>query len=284
MRPLLSWFLASSLALGLPSAMGLAQEAGISPRCHPWGHFDVGAWKLVRVVTETLDENGRVASTSITETETTLTKIEPDGVTLRVQVSVEVAGKRLEREPQTVKQGFHGNQVGADVKVGEPEDAQVVIEGRKIPCQVVRLESTGPTSKTVSRIHFSNKIPPYILKREVTITAAEGDEPLSETTEQVVALDMPCDVLDETKSAALVRAYHKHPEGTAVTWAFTSAEIPGGIIRHSSKELNKVGRLARRSTLELLLYGLSPRKERTGLLGRKRPGLLRRPSMRVPAP
>ena len=47
--------------------------------------------------------------------------------------------------------------------------------------------------------------------------------------------------------------------------------MPGGVVRNSSKEVDKNGRLVRRSTLELIDYNNDPDKDRTGLFGRKRP-------------
>ncbi len=108
-----------TLALGLAAvcASGMAQETGITARLHPWGRFDPGAWKLVRVVTETLDEHGQVVSTNSADTKTTLVDIDDDGVTLEIQTCMEVAGKRFQAEPQTVKQGFHGELVGPNLKL-----------------------------------------------------------------------------------------------------------------------------------------------------------------------
>src|SRR3990167_7403034 len=98
-------------------ALATAEESGVTARFHPWGLFDPGAWKTVRVVTETLDERGQVVSTSTTDSKTTLVDIDNDGVTLEIQASMEVAGKRFEAEPQTVKQGFHGELVGPNLKL-----------------------------------------------------------------------------------------------------------------------------------------------------------------------
>jgi hypothetical protein len=52
-------------------------------------------------------------------------------------------------------------------------------------------------------------------------------------------------------------------------------DVPGGVVSHSSKEVDKNGRLLRRSTLELVDYNIDPDRERSGLFGRKRPN--RRP-------
>jgi hypothetical protein len=257
------------LSMGLPPA-ALGQETAISKKHHPWGRFSPGAWKLVRVVTETLDQRGVVTSTTITETKTTLDRIDDDGVMMEVEVGMEVAGRQFDGQPQCVRQGFHGEAAGIDVKASPPAAAAVEIDGRKIACRTQKLEFAGPTCKTVTTISYSDTTAPYVLKRESMTTDPEGKEVLGEMDVQVVSLDMPCRILGETKSASHVKIVQKHAQGTITTWAITSPDVPGGVISQSSKETDKTGRLVRRSTLELVGYGLEVEEERIGLFGRKR--------------
>ncbi len=270
-RPLASCLLAFSLVLGLCLDIDTVEAARISPKHHPWGAFKPGAWKLVRVITETLDNKGFVTSTSITETKTTLMKVGNDGITLGVVVCVEVAGKRFDPEPQTVKQGLYGETVGRELKCTELPAGRVTIEGSDIPCKVIQCEFSGPSSKIVTKIYYSAAISPHILRREGRTTDLTGKNTLSETSVAVVVRNMPCKVLAEIKTASFVKAVQQHLKGTITTWSQTSTDVPGGIITQSSKELDRSGRMIRRSTLELLDYGLEPEVERMGIQGRRRP-------------
>lgn len=269
MRLPLDGILISSLALALCAGLTSAHAQEISAKEHAWGRFQPGAWKVVAVVTETLDENGLVASTSVTETTTTLKEISEDGVTLEVKVAVEVAGKLFEAEPQMVKQGFHGGLLTSGLNVTPLEDSEIVVEDRTIPCKVLQLGFSGPTSKTTTTVYYSAATAPYVLRRDCVTTDAEGENTLSESSINVVTLDMPCKVLAEIKPAALVKSTHKHAKGIITTWAYTSTDVPGGVISHSSKEVDPNGRVVRRSTLRLVGYDLEPDTERVGLLGRK---------------
>ncbi len=49
----------------------------------------------MRILTETFDEEGNVTSSSVTDNVTTLEKVEAEGVTLKVEVTVEVAGQTI---------------------------------------------------------------------------------------------------------------------------------------------------------------------------------------------
>ena len=50
----------------------------------------------------------------------------------------------------------------------------------------------------------------------------------------------------------------------------SSLNVPGGVICHTADESDANGRLARRSTLTLIDYGLTPKKEHSGLFNRVR--------------
>jgi len=248
-----------------------ADELGISARHHAWARFPPGAWKLVRVVTESLDENGHVISVNVTETKTSLLRVDSDGVELEVEVGVEVAGKQFDGQPQCLKQGFHGELAGGDVKSLPSTSAEVIIEDRKIPCRSQQVEINGPSGRTSVVAFFSDTLPPYILRRQSKTTDAGGANTLSETFSEVVALNMPQRVLTEIKNAACIKTLQKTPKGAVTTLAMSSPDVPGGVVYQTTKETDNGGRLIRRSTLELLNYGNRPETERTGLFGRKRP-------------
>ncbi len=257
------------LMLGIGAPEGLGQD--LCRQHHPWGEFEPGAWKLVRVFTETLDENGLVTGTSTTDTRTTLLQMDDRGITLEVATTVEVAGKRFEAEPQTLDQGYGGQMETHTLRPGKAAPARITIGERTVACQVQELEILGPTTRTVSTVYFSDTIRPHVLRRESVTTTLDGSEKLGETTIEVIALDLPFRVLSEIQSVAHVRSINRHPKGTVFTLAVTAGEVPGGVVSHWSKEMDRTGRIVRRSTLELLDYGIEGGEVRTGLFGRPRP-------------
>src|SRR5687768_16597811 len=88
------------MAFCLASSTLLAQETVRTFR--DWEAFSPGAWKKVRVHRQTFDEQENIASTSMTDTKTTLTEKDDKGFTLCVTVSVEVAGQKFPSAPQSV--------------------------------------------------------------------------------------------------------------------------------------------------------------------------------------
>lgn len=250
--------------------MAPAETATALRQRHPWGRFEPGAWKLVRVVTETLDERGQVVSTSTTESKTTLKNVEDNQVTLLVELVVEIGGRRLDAEPQTVKQGFHGELPGQTVKVTDAGPGTVTIEGREYPCQIEQTESTGANSRTVTRTYYSSTTAPYALKLESVTTDTQTKAVVSETEWQVSSLAIPSRVLRELKIAAHVKSVYRHAKGETTTLSVTSTDVPGGVVCHNAREMDGNGRLVRRSTLELVGYGTEPEEGRGGFWRRAR--------------
>jgi hypothetical protein len=269
-RALTTCNLTAAALLCLVPALGFAESSQLPAKCHSWGSFQPGAWKLVRVVTETFDEQGNVTGISTTETRTALKEIGEAGVVLDVEVVLEIAGKRLDAAPQTVRQGFHGEPIEQQVHVKNLGAGHVLVEGRKIPCQVEQVEVIGSSNKIVTKTYWSPTVAPFVLRRESVTTDLQGTTVLSQSTVDVVALDMPCKVLAEMKSTSHVKTVVTHPKGTTTTLSVVSVDIPGGVVCHTSKEMDEKGRLIRRSALELIDYGLEPEPERTGLLRRFR--------------
>jgi hypothetical protein len=262
-----------TLVLGVAAlcAPAAAQEGGIPAGLHPWGRFVPGSWNLVRVVTEMIDEQGQVTGTSTRDTKTTLLSIEADGVTLEVETCVEVAGKRFPSEPQTVRQGFHGETLGPSPKFREPVDGELSIEDHKIPCKVQELSADGQNSKTTVTLRYSTKVFPYVLKRTSVVVDADGKTSVSETDMDVIALGMPTRFHNETHVGAYVKTVQKTAKTTMTTISVVAPEVPGSVVSQSSKEVGNGGQPVRRTTLELLDYNANPEKDRHGLFNRKRP-------------
>ena len=244
-----------------------AAADGISSqqRRHPWGRFSPGAWSLVRVVNETFDEKGTVVSTGMTETRTTLVKVEPDGVTLQFETSAWVSGKRLDANPQTIKQCFHGGLCGKNIKVSELAPIKIAVDGKEIECRVESAELVDGKIRTTVNTYYNDAISPFVFKRESEATNSEKKTSLNRMTIMVDALDMPCEILDNIRSAAHYRVVREHADGArTTTLTYMSPEVPGGTIRNNSKKVDINGRVVSRSILELTDFGTLPTKKKLG--------------------
>ena len=107
------------------------------------------------VISETFDEQGKLTNSVTTDNKTTLEEVTPERVTLRVEVTMEVAGQQIPSQPQTVKQGYAGESVGQTVSTKPLGGETVVVEGREVPCQSEELEFVGNGGKEVTQISFA---------------------------------------------------------------------------------------------------------------------------------
>ena len=254
---LLLVFLAIANALLSGPLLSSAFAEGAVPRNrHPWGRFAIGSWKRVRVQIESLDENGQVTGTSTTETTTTLVDVDKDGYTLHIEVTIEVAGRRRSATPQIIKQGFNGEPKGQQVSYKIIGNGSVTIAGSIIPSEIRQTIVNGGNTRRVTTVHYSDRIAPFVLKLNTTITDLTKQETKYQTEVEVIAVAMPCKVLAEMMTTSHIKTIHKQPHGSEVTLEVQSINVPGGVVSHSSKQMNDKGQVVRRSTLELLDFGI----------------------------
>ncbi|MGQ9771411.1 MAG: hypothetical protein ACUVQG_12730 [Thermogutta sp.] len=250
------FFVMAVFAAGISLAAGLAMAVEVPRLIHPWGRFEPGAWKIVRATTESFDTTGQ--SLSITETRAALEEVNAAGVAIRVEVLVEVAGKRFRPEPQIVRQGFHGEPLTSDSKTREIGPVKLTVQGRTIDCEMLEVECSNSGILTVSKIAYSPTVPPYIFLRESTRTDLTKGRVLESSRVEVNVLEVPCRVGLRVLSAAQTRAVQTFPSRSVVTLSLISNEVPGGVVCQTAKETDESGRLIRRTTLELVDFGLRP--------------------------
>jgi hypothetical protein len=244
-----------------------------------WADFGVGSWKLVRVYKETFDEKRTIVSVSIDETKSTLVDVTEEGYTIRADVVIEVAGKRLTAAPTYFKKYWHSNTADGSVKMQDAGERDVKITGRLYPTQVHKIWVQGKDSKTHSTVYYSDDVAPYVLRMETTGTDVKSQKTSFNSVVEVIAVEMPHKVLSEIKTASHVQTSEQHHSSgeERVTVEIQCPSVPGWVIAHSSKRVNKKDdRVVERTTLELLDYEALPVQTKSDPLVTRRRGRLRR--------
>jgi len=240
----------------LSAASAAAQPTLPMPReHHPWGQFPAGAWKTVRTTAETFDDKGQVVNVTVTDTQTTLLSVEESAYSLRSIVTVEIAGRRVASTTQITRHGYYGETPGQSVTVKRLPDATLTIDGRALACQVREVVIEGEGQRLTSTLHYSPEQPPFVLRREMSVEG-DGDEKRHSATVEVIALDLPQRIRGVLHEASYVKTTQKLPQTTKVTLEVHCQEVPGGVAGHWASEADAGGRVVRRSTLELLDYGV----------------------------
>lgn len=240
------------LLVAIPTSC-LHAQVPIPRQHHPWGSYSSGAWKKVKVITE-MFEDGELASTSTQETTATLIEVDEDEYVLRVEVVVEVAGKRFTADPKIVRQGFFGGRRGEGRTISKIGNAPLEINSRSISTEVQQIIVKDDHSQSITSFNYSPDVAPYVLKRDTVTKSIDGKSTLNSTKLDVLAIDMPYKVLADIHSTCVIRTVTKDSKSTSVTIEIQSDGIPGGVVSHTSKQVDENGKLSRRSTLELLDY------------------------------
>lgn len=266
LRPIRMLLAGLVLAFAIPCA---GQEPEVPSDHHPWGRFPVGSWKTVRVTSETLDTQGRLANVTKNETKTTLIAADDTSYTLRIETTVEISGKRFASQPQVVKHGYYGENAGQAVALRKTGDGDLKIDGRVVPCELRQIVIEAEGVKRVSMIHYCSTVAPYQLRRETT-TEGVPDDQRATTLVEVVALDLPQRVIDEVRPAAYLKTTRRQAQGTKVTMEVHCNDVPGGVVSHSASETDAAGHVIRRSTLEMVDYAIGGYPANTDPVTRRR--------------
>lgn len=252
--------------LALLAGSAFAQTTTLSRERHAWGRFPVNSWTKVRRVTDELDEKGVVTGSTTTETKSTLLEVTEKAFVLQTEVTVEVAGKRFTAQPKSATMGYSGESNGDNIAFKKIGQEALDVGGAKTPCDVLEGTFGEGAAKMISTLHFSDRVAPFVLRRETKPAAGTPAQAArNQMTVDVIAVDMPFKVLAEYKNVAYVRTLQRQPKVTTFTLEIYCAEVPGGVVAHTSKELDATGRQIRRSTLELLDYGIGDDPDSSGL-------------------
>jgi hypothetical protein len=239
----------------LAHSMATAQATSVAGKHHPWNRFRPGAWAKVRKYTQEFDAEGNVRSTSTAETKTVLVDVGEDVCTIQLEVTIEVAGKRFTAQPRLVRLGLYGETNGDHAVVQRLRSETIDTGGTTVQCDVLETTIHSKEKQVVSTLWYCQTMPPFILKRVSKSTDGEGKLIHKATSEELIAADMPHRVLSETMSTAYFRTVETHAAGSTVTLEIRCMDVPGGVVAHSSKQLDEAGKVISRSTLELLEYG-----------------------------
>lgn len=192
--------------------------------------------------------------TSVTTRKTTLKNASADGVTVDVETAVEVSGAPVETAPQTLHLTYDDLPAAemSNVHRSVLGPGSVEISGTPQRVTIHQIEISDSATKTVIKRFYSADTIPHVLKSETIKTDRKSDAVLAQTVSQIIALDVPYPLLGKMYSVALGEEVHKHAGGSIRRLVLHSADVPGGLVGESTKELDVEGHVIRRSTLEVI--------------------------------
>jgi len=251
------WMLVSICCLLLfafSSSGADAQEWILSPHQHGWGRCKPGSWKTVRVISDMLDSQGNVTSTTKTETTTTLVGKKGDSYTLEVEVTVEIGDRRITSKPKQIIRSFKVNGDGKISLKRQGRAENLDFNGTSIEVDKLEVTLRSEIGRRQSVVLVSKEVAPFIFRR-TTVLYDKQNVPLYRTLVTVEEHGLAHKVLGETKTVCHLKTVHTQNKKMTTTDETYCADVPGGIIAHRSFETNEAGKVTRRSTLQLIDYG-----------------------------
>ena len=230
------------ILIALSTALATAADHVWPAASHPWAAFKPGAWKLVRVKSDSFDLAGHVVKSSVTETKTTLLEVNPSTYDLLVEVTVEVDGKCFSAEPRIVRQGFYGESPGDKVQVQPLRDETYRLGDQDVPVKTAKVEYSEQDRRHVSTLYYSEVCRSRLLRRESDLIDAAGNL-LCRTTTNTVAMNTTFQL-----QGAAMYGWQRHteqtsPQGRVILNETQCAELPGGVAAHQCQELDAAGHL-----------------------------------------
>jgi hypothetical protein len=254
-----------------------ADDGRVGRSTHPWAQFGSGSFSLLKRTSETTDEKGR-RETTVTHTRTTLLAIDEETYTLKIETIVDAGGKQIVGDPKIVRRTFDDLPAEATPTVKDvPDENSVVVEKKKLPCRVYEVSFNNEVHRTTTKTYYNSAIAPHVLQRKTSTIDAQSGNEQRYVEQKVIAFDMPCRVGNEMKSGAHVQIEETHSGGTVMTIVVLCRDVPGGVVSQTSREMDTRGNVIRRSTLELVDFGVKEEpRQATMNTGYRRRWLARR--------
>ena len=150
-------------------------------------------------------------------------------MTLKVEATVDLAGKQVQSEPQVLLQGWHGDTPERETVVEDLGDDTVTIAGKRIACRIEQTEALTPGGRIVTKTWLSDRVSPYVLRREsTTYDRDNGRSRQPDPGRSRGAVPVAIRVFRRHRQAAELRVINTHPGGVTRTRIWSSLEVPGG--------------------------------------------------------
>ena len=245
----------------LLTAAGESAPVSLTAGEHSWGRFLPNTWCIVQTVTVSNRDGRAVQSTQTVKT--TLQSVDEGGVTLQEAERLELAGKVVEKEPQTVKYDFFNEPVQENVQVrlgahGLP--TRLMVDRKVVPCAVRIYEQQTSGGQLTTTLWYTPQVYPYVLRVEKILQSVpEGESAGGQIIRQSVMLVQETAALKALRGNRRNRTYTVRTEEkagniTRITDARCSWDYPGGLLESTTQELDAQGREIRRSVSRMTNY------------------------------
>lgn len=238
-------------------------------RTHPWARFEPGAWRRLRVVTESFDAAGESSGVNASERIERLVAVDDETYTLEVENLAPLAGLptpgAVERRHLSLLTDRSADLGKLTIEEAEPANISFggSLGGIVVPCRTWRATTTGEGATEEEVLSVAVGSDPAVLRRTLATTLGGapgvGGVPGATVTANVSRLDLPA-----LYAERLTRSWHlattiTHPSGSRTERAAVySADAPGGLHSESAADFDATGRRTFWSVTDLVESGRTP--------------------------
>lgn len=222
----------------------------------PWGRFAPGSWIRTRTVGTTFQTGRNIKS--VTETKLTLVEIQPDGYLLKREVSIKMGVRTHAKDPEFIKYNFYGQPFDETARIEQLEPENLSIGRRVVPCRVRRFERITPQGREETTVWYSSVIMPYIFQRSTQGFSPATDELKEGKLISQSQTTIPRSTLNFRVGSEPAnwrsQTVEKKSDTVSLTKTIHSNRIPGGVLRETTVESDKEGKILYQSVTVLLDY------------------------------
>ncbi|WP_197526192.1 hypothetical protein [Botrimarina colliarenosi] len=226
---------------------------------HPWARFERGAWRRVRVITESFDAAGDFAGRTNTERVERLEATDDRSYTLQSENRVAFAGRPAPGAAETQRLWLltdRPTDLGVPAAI-EEEPTSISLGEVVVSCQTWRVTTEFEGALADERICVAPERVPSVLRRQLVSTSGEG--PGTIQTQAVTRLDLPAIYGEELTRSWHVSTTITQPDGSRTERsAVYSADAPGGLHWEATSVYDSQGRRTHWSVAELVESGRTP--------------------------
>lgn len=243
-------------SFGSPFASQLQADQPIPKKFHVWGAFSEGAWVKSKSITRKRDEKGTETDT-LSDRKATLHSSRPDKFTLLIETSSDVRGTVRIENSEYLDRNWLPDTSAFFSGAPKGTDAKLQIDGKEFVCKVLEYQYEEKGQKWRRLDYVNEATYPFILRREYYRAAAPGEESEKRVTlMEVVATGMPAQVGDVLVHCVHIQTTTRSENGQILIIEKTSAEVPGGVIEQSVRELDAQGKMVREESVVITDFGV----------------------------
>ena len=227
----------------------------LPPELHAWAQFQPGAWREVRIITDTFSQAGGVINRSTTTQKEVLKAVAEETYAIDVQATVDLVGKRIVGDWKTRVLKLATDNAGEITRVLQKDNIGLAYQGADVDCQVWELRYLDDSRQMIDRILFHPQHYPFVILRETSEFVPESSTQPVEQIAEVTASTVPYEIKGKMASCSCLRITRQRAKGNSTRLVFIAPTVPGGEVAAWSSDFDSQGKLTRWSTLELLDFG-----------------------------